>query len=133
MAYEPDLKDRVITVYSAEAVTAGRFGVFSWTNSRREVAVVSAAGARPDCVILEAAAAGGERVQVAIPGQELNVEAGAAIATAYADCMSDANGRLVDHSTTVGHFVVGQAQAPAAAAGDHVGLSFGTPYPHGVA
>lgn len=129
MAYEANMKDRTVSVYANAAVTKGRFGKFQIANSRREVSMVDTAGATAHCVILEDGVAGG-RVQVALPGQEVDVEAGAAIATAFGDCAVDATGRAITHPTTIGHYVAGQAQATAAAAGAYVPFYFGTPYPH---
>ncbi len=127
MSYEIDLAARVIPVHASSAVQAGRFGQFQTSAGRREVVQVTQAGAVAHCVILKTGAAG-DLVQCALPGQIVNVEAGAAIGEAFASAGTDASGRVVDHASG---FVLGQPHATAAAAGEFVPFAFGTPYSGG--
>ena len=123
--WRPGLNDRTAYVHANTAVSEGTLGVFLEANSRREV-TTAGLGVAADCVILEDGEIG-DRIQVALPGQEVNVLSGSVLA-AFAQTMSDASGKLVPHGAVVGQYFLGKCQEAAAGADEIVSFMFGTPH-----
>jgi hypothetical protein len=112
---------KTVSVLAGSAVTIHRFVALAADGKYDHVA--SAQG-RADGVAAEGVAAEDDVFPMAVPdGAIVKVEAGAAV-TRGAQVASDNVGRVIDHVTTAGNYILGTALDAASAAGEVIRVQF---------